>query len=45
MQAALELPWTTSPAEGQVNRLKAIKGSMYGRASFQLLHQRVLQAA
>jgi transposase len=45
VQAALELPWTTSPVEGQVNRLKTIKRSMYGRAGFQLLRQRVLQAA
>jgi hypothetical protein len=44
-QAALKLPWTTSPVEGQVNRLKTIKRSMYGRAGFQLLRQRVLQAA
>ena len=45
VQAALELPWTTSPVEGQVNRLKMIKRSMYGRAGFQLLRQRVLHAA
>lgn len=45
VQAALELPWTTSPVEGQVNRLKTVKRSMYGRAGFQLLRQRVLQAA
>jgi transposase len=45
VQAALELPWTTSPVEGQVNRLKTIKRSMYGRAGFKLLRQRVLQAA
>jgi transposase len=45
VQAALELPWTTSPVEGQVNRLKTIKRSIYGRAGFQLLRQRVLQAA
>jgi len=45
VQAALELPWTTSPVEGQVNRLKTIKRSMYGRAGVKLLRQRVLQAA
>jgi transposase len=45
VQAALELPWTTSPVEGQVNRLKTIKRSMYGRAGFPLLRQRVLHAA
>jgi transposase len=45
VQAALNLPWTTSPAEGQINRLKTLKRSMYGRAGFQLLRARVLQAA
>ena len=45
IQAALDLPWTTSPVEGQVNRLKMLKRSMYGRAGFQLLRARVLHAA
>jgi len=45
VQAALDLPWTTSRAEGQINRIKTIKRSMYGRAGFQLLRARVLQAA
>jgi transposase len=45
VRAALELPWTTSPVEGQINRLKMIKRTMYGRAGFQLLRARVLQAA
>ena len=45
VQAALELPWTTSPVEGQINRLKMIKRTMYGRAGFDLLRQRVLEAA
>ena len=45
VQAALELPWTTSPAEGQINRIKMIKRTMYGRAGFDLLRARVLQAA
>jgi transposase len=43
--AAIATPWSTSPAEGQINRLKAIKRSMYGRAGFELLRQRVLIAA
>ncbi len=42
VQAALELPWTTSPAEGQINRLKMLKRTMYGRAGFRLLRARVL---
>ncbi|WP_302466621.1 hypothetical protein [Teichococcus rhizosphaerae] len=45
VQAALDLPWTTSPVEGQINRLKLIKRSMYGRAGFDLLRNRVLNAA
>ena len=45
VQAALDLPWTTSPVEGQVNRIKTIKRSMYGRAGFQLLRARVLHTA
>ena len=45
VQAALDLPWTTSPAEGQINRLKMVKRTMYGRAGFQLLRARVLHAA
>ena len=45
VQAALDTPWTTSPAEGQINRIKTIKRSMYGRAGFALLRARVLNAA
>jgi transposase len=45
VQAALELPWTTSPVEGQISRLKMLKRTMYGRASFPLLRQRILYAA
>ncbi len=41
MQAALDLSWTTSPVKGQVNRLKMLKRTIYGRARFQLLHARV----
>ena len=35
--AALDEKWSNGPVEGQVNRLKAIKRQMYGRAGFQLL--------
>ena len=45
VQAAIDLPWTTSPAEGQINRIKTIKRAMYGRAGFDFLRARVLQAA
>jgi transposase len=40
--AGLTLPWSNGPLEGQVNRLKLIKRSMYGRAQFDLLKLRVL---
>lgn len=43
--ADLVEPWSTGPAEGQINRLKLLKRSMYGRASHDLLRQRVLAAA
>lgn len=38
-------PWSTSPVEGHINRVKTIKRAMYGRAGFHLLRARVLQAA
>jgi transposase len=42
---AIETPWSTSPVEGQIGRVKMIKRQMYGRASFELLRQRVLNPA
>jgi transposase len=45
VQAALDLPWTTSPVEGQIGRIKMIERTMYGRAGFELLRARVLRAA
>lgn len=45
VQASIAGPWSNGPVEGQVNRLKLIKRSMYGRAGFDLLRQRVLHAA
>ena len=45
VQAALEYKWSNGPVEGNVHRLKLIKRSMYGRASFDLLRLRVLAAA
>ena len=44
INAALELPWTTSPVEGQISRIKMLKRTMYGRAGFELLRARVLHA-
>lgn len=45
VRAAIVEPWSNGPVEGQVNRLKLIKRSMYGRAKFDLLRQRVLHVA
>jgi transposase len=40
--AGLSLPYSSGPTEGNVNRLKAIKRQMYGRASLDLLRKRVI---
>jgi transposase len=45
ISAALVTPWTTSPVEGQISRIKMLKRTMYGRAGFELLRARVLHAA
>lgn len=45
VEAALSLPYSNGQTEGQVNRLKLIKRSMYGRASFELLRRRFLSVA
>ncbi len=45
VRAAITTSWTTSPVEGQISRIKAIKRQMYGRASYPLLRRRVLLAA
>jgi hypothetical protein len=42
IRAALELPYSNGVSEGHVHRLKMIKRTGYGRASFRLLRQRVL---
>jgi transposase len=41
----LQLQWSNGQLEGQINRLKTIKRSMYGRANFDLLRQRVLRSS
>ncbi|MFN3650373.1 MAG: ISL3 family transposase [Armatimonadota bacterium] len=41
--AGVLLPWSNGPVEGQINRLKALKRQMYGRAGFELLRARVLR--
>ncbi|MDX2916393.1 ISL3 family transposase, partial [Streptomyces griseiscabiei] len=40
--AGLTLPWSSGIVEGHVNRIKTIKRTMYGRASFRLLRTRIL---
>ncbi len=40
--AGLSSTWSNGQTEGQVNRLKLVKISMYGRARFDPLRQRVL---
>jgi len=42
VEMALGSEWSNGQVEGQVGRLKLIKRQMYGRASFELLRQRVL---
>jgi hypothetical protein len=37
--------WSTGPEKGQISRLKTIKRTMCGRAGFDLLRHRVLEAA
>jgi len=44
IRAAFEEIWSTSPVEGQINRLKFIKRRMYGRAKQDLLRKMVLAA-
>jgi transposase len=45
LHASLTLSYSNGPVEGKINKLKSIKRSMYGRAGFPLLRQKVLKAA
>jgi len=45
VHAACELIWSQGQTEGQVNRLKALKRQMYGRAKLDLLRIRLLGQA
>ena len=45
VRAGIELPWSTGPVEGSINRLKMVKRTMFGRAGFALLQRRVLLAS
>ena len=42
LTAGLTLPYSSGSTEGNVNRLKALKRQMYGRASLDLLRKRVI---
>jgi transposase len=41
VELSITTPWSNGPIEGHINRLKAIKRQMYGRAGFELLKARV----
>jgi transposase len=45
VHAGVELPWSTGPVEGTINRLKMVKRTMFGRAGFALLQRRILLAS
>jgi len=45
VQAACREPWSNGQTEGHVHKLKLLKRSMYGRAKFDLLRLRLLNAA
>ena len=45
VREALRSKWSNGQTEGQINRLKMIKRSMYGRGKLDLLRSRVLHAA
>jgi transposase len=45
VQAALDHAWSSGQVEGQINRLKLVKRSMYGRAGLTLLRRRFLLAS
>lgn len=42
VKAAVTMPWSNGPVEGQINRLKMLKRQMYGRAKIDLLTRRFL---
>ena len=44
VKAGVTLPWSTSPVEGHINRLKMLKRQMFGRARLDLLSHRFLRA-
>ena len=45
VKSGVTLPWSTSPVEGHINRLKMVKRQMFGRARLDLLRRRFLRAS
>ena len=43
VKAGVTLPWSTSPVEGHINRLKMVKRQMFGRARLALLSCRFVR--
>jgi transposase len=43
VKAGVTVPWSTSPVEGHINRLKMLKRHMFGRARLDLLSRRFLR--
>lgn len=43
VKAGVTLPWSTSPVEGHINRLKMVKRQMFGRAHLDLLSRRFVR--
>jgi transposase len=44
VKAAMKYEWSNGQVEGQITRLKLLKGQMYGRAKLDLLRARVLHS-
>lgn len=44
VRAGLSLPHSSGAVEGTVNKIKMLKGQMFGRANFDLLRTRVLHS-
>lgn len=44
VKAGVPLPWSTSPVEGHINRLKMLKRQMFGRARLDFLSRRFVCA-
>jgi transposase len=44
IKAGVTLPWSSSPVEGHINRLKMLKRQRFGRAHLDLLSRRFLRA-